>query len=91
MGGLERDQVAGTGPSRCQGRRDEPGTSRYDFTCRYVDLRRNAASAKYRRAITQALASAGTGDAFWQLWEARGQGFAWRVGELGPQLQAARL
>ena len=38
--------------------RDEPGTSWYDFTCRYVDMKWKTASAKYRRAIAQALAAA---------------------------------
>jgi hypothetical protein len=38
--------------------RNEPGASWYDFTCSYVDLKWNAASAKYRRAIAQALAAA---------------------------------
>jgi integrase len=38
--------------------RNEPGTRWYDFTCSYVDLKWNAASAKYRRAIAQALAAA---------------------------------
>ena len=37
--------------------RDEPGTSWYDFTCRYVNMKWNTASAKYRRAIAQALAA----------------------------------
>jgi len=38
--------------------RDEPGTSWYEFTCAYVDMKWKAASAKYRRAIAQALAAA---------------------------------
>lgn len=38
--------------------RDEPGMSWYDFVCAYVDMKWKAASAKYRRAIAQALASA---------------------------------
>ena len=38
--------------------REDHGISWYDFTCRYVDLKWKAASAKYRRAIAQALAAA---------------------------------
>ena len=38
--------------------RDEPGTSWYEFTCAYVDMKWKTASAKYRRAIAQALAAA---------------------------------
>lgn len=38
--------------------RDEPGTSWYDFTCAYLDMKWKSASAKYRRAIAQALAAA---------------------------------
>jgi integrase len=39
-------------------RRTSRGTSWYDFTCAYIDMKWNAASAKYRRAIAQALAAA---------------------------------
>ena len=38
--------------------RDEPGTSWYEFTCAYVDMKWKTASAKYRRAIAQALTAA---------------------------------
>jgi integrase len=35
-----------------------PGTSWHEFACAYVDMKWKAASAKYRRAIAQALAAA---------------------------------
>jgi len=38
--------------------RDEPGTSWCEFTCAYVDMKWKTASAKYRRAIAQALTAA---------------------------------
>ena len=38
--------------------RNRPGTTWYAFTCAYVDMKWKTASAKYRRAIAQALASA---------------------------------
>ena len=38
--------------------RNRPGTTWYEFTCAYVDMKWKTASAKYRRAIAQALASA---------------------------------
>ena len=38
--------------------RDEPGTSWYEFACAYVDMKWKTASAKYRRAIAQALTAA---------------------------------
>ncbi len=38
--------------------REEPSTSWYDFTCAYLDMKWKSASAKYRRAIAQALALA---------------------------------
>jgi integrase len=38
--------------------RDEPGMTWYEFTCAYVDMKWKTASAKYRRAIAQALAAA---------------------------------
>jgi integrase len=38
--------------------RVEAGVSWYDFTCAYVDMKWKNASAKYRRAIAQALSSA---------------------------------
>jgi integrase len=38
--------------------RDEPGMNWYDFVCAYVDMKWKTASAKYRRAIAQALTSA---------------------------------
>ena len=43
--------------------RDEPGTSWYEFTCAYVDMKWKTASAKYRRAIAQALTAAAPGHA----------------------------
>jgi integrase len=39
-------------------RRDDLAVSWYDFTCSYVDMKWKPASAKYRRAIAQALAAA---------------------------------
>lgn len=39
-------------------RRDEPGSTWYEFTCVYVDMKWKTAAAKYRRAIAQALAAA---------------------------------
>ncbi len=39
-------------------RRDNLAVSWYDFTCSYVDMKWKPASAKYRRAIAQALAAA---------------------------------
>ena len=39
-------------------RRDDPGMTWYNFTCAYVDMKWKPASAKYRRAIAQALAAA---------------------------------
>ncbi len=39
-------------------RRDDPGMRWYDFTCAYVDMKWKPVSAKYRRAIAQALAAA---------------------------------
>jgi len=38
--------------------REEPGTTWYEFACSYVDMKWKTASAKYRRAIAQALAAA---------------------------------
>jgi integrase len=38
--------------------REELGTRWYDFTCAYLDMKWKTASAKYRRAIAQALAAA---------------------------------
>ena len=38
--------------------RNQPGTTWYEFACAYVDSKWESASAKYRRAIAQALASA---------------------------------
>jgi integrase len=38
--------------------RDEPGMTWYEFACVYVDMKWKAASAKYRRAIAQALTAA---------------------------------
>jgi integrase len=38
--------------------RDEPGMTWYQFACAYVDMKWKAASAKYRRAIAQALTAA---------------------------------
>ena len=38
--------------------RDDPGMTWYEFTCAYVDMKWKVASAKYRRAIAQALTSA---------------------------------
>jgi hypothetical protein len=38
--------------------RDEPGMTWYEFGCAYVDMKWKAASAKYRRAIAQALTAA---------------------------------
>ena len=38
--------------------RDEPGMTWYEFACAYVDMKWKTASAKYRRAIAQALAAA---------------------------------
>ncbi len=38
--------------------REEPGTTWYEFACAYVDMKWKTASAKYRRAIAQALAAA---------------------------------
>lgn len=38
--------------------RNEPGMTWYEFACAYVDMKWNAASAKYRRAIAQALTAA---------------------------------
>ncbi len=38
--------------------RDDPGMSWHDFSCAYVDTKWKPASAKYRRAIAQALAAA---------------------------------
>jgi hypothetical protein len=38
--------------------RDEPGMTWYEFACAYVDMKWKAASAKYRRAIAQALTAA---------------------------------
>ena len=38
--------------------RNEPGTSWYEFTCGYVDMKWKTAAAKYRRAIAQALTAA---------------------------------
>ena len=38
--------------------RDEPGMTWYKFTCAYVDMKWKTASAKYRRAIAQALTAA---------------------------------
>jgi hypothetical protein len=38
--------------------RDEAGMTWYDFTCTYVDMKWKTASAKYRRAIAQALTAA---------------------------------
>ena len=40
----------------------------YDFVCAYVDMKWKTASAKYRRAIAQALASATAvmADTSWQ-------------------------
>ncbi len=38
--------------------RDEPGMTWYEFICAYVDMKWKAASAKYRRAIAQALTAA---------------------------------
>jgi len=38
--------------------RNQPGSSWHDFTCGYVDFKWKTASAKYRRAIAQALAAA---------------------------------
>jgi hypothetical protein len=38
--------------------RDEPGMTWYEFTCAYVDMKWKTASAKYRRAIAQALTAA---------------------------------
>ena len=35
--------------------RDEPGMTWYEFACGYVDMKWKTASAKYRRAIAQAL------------------------------------
>ena len=43
--------------------RDEPGMTWYEFACAYVDMKWKTASAKYRRAIAQALAAATTADA----------------------------
>jgi hypothetical protein len=39
-------------------RRDNLAVSWYDFTCSYMDMKWKLASAKYRRAIAQALAAA---------------------------------
>jgi integrase len=38
--------------------RNEPGMTWYQFTCAYVDMKWTTASAKYRRAIAQALTAA---------------------------------
>jgi hypothetical protein len=38
--------------------RNQPGPTWYEFACQYVDMEWKPASAKYRRAIAQALASA---------------------------------
>ncbi len=38
--------------------RDEPGMTWYEFACAYVDMKWKTASAKYRRAIAQALTAA---------------------------------
>ena len=38
--------------------RNQPSMTWYEFTCAYVDMKWKTASAKYRRAIAQALASA---------------------------------
>jgi integrase len=38
--------------------RDEPGMTWYEFACGYVDMKWKTASAKYRRAIAQALTAA---------------------------------
>ena len=38
--------------------RNQPGVTWYEFACAYVDSKWESASAKYRRAIAQALASA---------------------------------
>jgi integrase len=38
--------------------RNQPGMTWYEFACAYVDMKWKTASAKYRRAIAQALASA---------------------------------
>lgn len=38
--------------------RSQPGSGWYEFACAYVDMKWDIASAKYRRAIAQALASA---------------------------------
>ncbi len=38
--------------------RDDPGMTWYEFTCAYVNMKWKVASAKYRRAIAQALTSA---------------------------------
>jgi integrase len=38
--------------------RAQPGSGWYEFACAYVDMKWDTASAKYRRAIAQALASA---------------------------------
>jgi hypothetical protein len=46
-------------------RRDNLAVSWYDFTCSYVDMKWKPASAKYRRAIAQALAAALPATSVW--------------------------